>query len=181
MCKITVVHNLITYFQDHCISFALLQGILYFLSPQGSRQWTINIQRIFLCLCQQTKVSPSPFICSISGSADQARLRTVIIGYNVCRCTASSSVRWTRISLTPPSEGGVSAQDLSFGKFTRTMSKPFCENCCTPFPALKQKGGPTKCCSLGLPSVSMPLSSTAFGVGCYILALLRPQRHVSYF
>lgn len=126
-------------------------------------------------------MSPSPFICSISGSADQARLRTVIIGYNVCRCTASSSVRWTRISLTPPSEGGVSAQDLSFGKFTRTMSKHFCENYCTLFPALKQKVGSTKCSLLGLQSALMPLSSTMFGVGCYILALLRPQRHVSYF
>lgn len=171
MCKITVVHNLIN-FQDHCISFALLQGILYFLSPQGSCQWTINIQRIFLCLCQQTRVSPSPFICSISGSTDQARLRTVIIGY-VCICTASCSVHWTRIPLTPPpSAGGVSAQDLSFGTFTRTMSKHFCENYCTLFPALKQKGGSTKCSLLGLQSALMPLSSTTFGVGCYILALL---------
>lgn len=33
MCKITVVHNLIN-FQDHCISFALLQGILYFYPPK---------------------------------------------------------------------------------------------------------------------------------------------------
>lgn len=125
-------------------------------------------------------MSPSPFICSISGSADQARLRTVIIGY-VCICTASCSVHWTRIPLTPPSAGGVSAQDLSFGKFTWTMSKHFRENYCTLFPALKQKGGSTKCSLLGLQSALMPLSSTTFGVGCYILALLWPQRHAGYF
>lgn len=93
----------------------------------------------------------------------------------VCICIASCSVHWTRIPLTPPSAGGVSAQDLSFGKFTRTMSKHFCENYCTLFPALKQKGGSTKCSLLGLQSALMPLSSTMFGVGCYILALLTPE------
>lgn len=67
------------------------------------------------------------------------------------------------------------------GKFTRTMSKHFCENYCTLFPALKQKGGSTKCSLLGLQSALMPLSSTTFGVGCYILALLWPQRHAGYF